>query len=731
MKRVGVTAVTAVTAALMAVADGPWAMAQVQLPGVVVTSPSPVQRPAPQPRPAAPATAPGPPRPAAGTTAEPTPAPVPGSLVVVDDAFTPVTVVTGREVTATPGATITDALSSRPGITGSTFAPGANRPVIRGLDAHRVRIQENGIGTADVSAISPDHAIPIDPFAAERIEVIHGPGSLRYGSQGIGGVVSVENNRIPGTMPANGVSAEIKGGLNSADMGRDGGMQITAGSGRIVVHADTFTRRTFDYDTPQGKQINSFVDSQGYSLGASYVVPEGFVGLSFTRFSSLYGVAGAEALTARPRIDLAQEKLQSRGEWRIRDYGIEAIRYWLGSTRYAHNEVVIDDVAAQDIVGTRFTSRELEGRTEVQHLPVHTALGVLRGAAGIQAGHRKVAGFSVDEPGDGLLDPAARQRFAAVFLFEELEVAKKLRLQAATRLEVNKAVGTAIEDAAVPTAPERFERTFRPTSGSFGVLYELPLGVVARLTGQITERAPDAGELFSKGPHEATETFEIGNPSLTIEQARTLELGFKKAKGDLRFDASLYRTRYAGFIFKNFTGLVCDETVASCGGGTELDQTVYGQRDATFTGAELAAQLDVQRIWRGVWGIDGQYDFVRAQFDGGIGVPRIPPHRAGAGIYYRDPAWFARINMLHAFRQDEVSAIDPKDTPTSGYTLLNAEVAYTWKSERFDSLTPEWTIGLKAENLLDDDVRNHVSPKKDEVLQPGRTFRLFGSVKLN
>ena len=75
------------------------------------------------------------------------------------------------------------------------------------------------------------------------------------------------------------------------------------------------------------------------------------------------------------------------------------------------------------------------------------------------------------------------------------------------------------------------ERTFKPFSASAGLLYELPMGIVARLTGQYVERAPADAELFSKGVHEATETFEIGNPFLTKEKAQTFELGFRKATG--------------------------------------------------------------------------------------------------------------------------------------------------------------------------------------------------------
>ena len=109
-------------------------------------------------------------------------------------------------------------------------------------------------------------------------------------------------------------------------------------------------------------------------------------------------------------------------------------------------------------------------------------------------------------------------------------------------------------------------------------------------------------------------------------------------------------------------------------------------------------------------------------------MPRIPPHRAGAGIYYRDHNWFARVGFLHAFDQNRIGE---NETPTEGYTLLNADLAYTFKLDAAAGGVPEMTIGLKGLNLLDDDVRNHVSFKKDEVLQPGPHVRLYGIVKLN
>jgi iron complex outermembrane receptor protein len=274
------------------------------------------------------------------------------------------------------------------------------------------------------------------------------------------------------------------------------------------------------------------------------------------------------------------------------------------------------------------------------------------------------------------------------------------------------------------------KRTFVPFSASGGVLYELPMGIVARLAGQHVERAPADAELFSKGLHEATETFEIGNPNLAKERAATVEFGLARARGDLRFDASAYYTRFDGFIYRQLTGLKCEDTLDTCADdpSLELDQVLFQQRDATFYGVEIAAQYDVAPIWRGVWGIEGQYDFVRARFEDGENVPRIPPHRLGGGLFYRDSAWLARIGMLHAFRQDEIGF---NETQTSGYTLLNAELSYTTTLERNGSVVPELTIGLRGENLLDDDVRNHASFKKDDVLLPGASVRLFGTIRLN
>jgi iron complex outermembrane receptor protein len=250
--------------------------------------------------------------------------------------------------------------------------------------------------------------------------------------------------------------------------------------------------------------------------------------------------------------------------------------------------------------------------------------------------------------------------------------------------------------------------------------------MVANLSVQRAQRAPAAPELYSRGSDGASGTFVIGNPDLKIETAESVEVGLKRSSGQLRFEASLYYTRYLDFIFKQVTGNFCTDTFASCGATGPLLQVAYGQRDANFRGAELMAQLDVTPLSDGMLGIDTQFDVVRATFADGSNVPRIAPMRVGGGVWWRSAELYARLGVLHAFTQNDIAL---NETSTTGYNLLKAEVSYTHTFAKVDGGLRDITFGVTGDNLLDERVRNHISFKKAEVLQPGRGVRLFTSMR--
>jgi iron complex outermembrane recepter protein len=700
----------------------------VQLPQITVNAPSPIVR-----APVAPE------------------APLQGTLPIVTDQFATVTVVPTEELKRSPGTTLGDILSSKPGITSSSFAPGAaSRPIVRGLDMHRVRVQENGIGSNGASDLGEDHGIPIDPLSVRQIEVIRGPATLRFGSQAIGGVVNADNNRIPTSVPIRGIATEINGAMSSVDKGLEGSVLLDAGKNNFAIHADAYGRTSSDYRVPHypflidatqpfnGKQPNSSARSDGQALGGSYLFAGGFVGLAVSQFNSVYHIPGIDGAAHNTRIDLKQTKVTSKGEYRLSGSAVDAVRFWLGYTDYKHNEIGLADPADINSDGVRqtFTNKELEGRVEVQFAPARLRFATLTTAVGVQAWHQKLTAPSPDDPGsvlNGLFDPNQTMSVAG-YMFNEFKFSNTLKAQIAGRIESTRVSGMALDfpsnafDISGLSASTPRERNFAPKSASFGLIKNLPWEMAASLTAQYVERAPRAPELFSRGVHDATGTFDIGNPNLKTEVAKSIEVGLRRAKGPFRFELTAYYTRFDGFIFRQLNGVQCNET--SCGQGVgdeELNEAIYSQRDANFRGGEAQFQWDVRKIKNGFVGIDGQYDIVRATFTDGSNVPRIPPQRLGGGVYWRSDEWYARVGLLHAFAQNNIGQFEL--APTPGYNLLKAEVSRTVKFKNDPSGLSEATVGVVGNNLLNADIRNATSFTKYEVLQPGANVRLFATVK--
>ncbi len=747
-----------------------------ELPAITVTSPSPiVRRPATAPRPTPRAVQTSrradPVRPQTLTTAAPAAEIAQsGVLPIVTDQLATVTVVPNEEIRRNGGGQLGDLLFAKPGITGSTFAPGASsRPIIRGLDVNRVGILENGVSGGGVSDLGEDHFVPIDPLASNQIEVIRGPAALRYGSTSIGGVVSATNNRIPDALPscvtapiatygytktptgfgnAPCVSVETRTAITSVDRGAEGGILLDAGSNNIAIHADAYGRRGGDYFIPSypyltdptqpfnGRQPNSRSQTSGGSIGGSYIFDGGFIGAAVTQNDALYAIPGIEGTDTRTRIDARQTKYIAKGEYRPDAAAIEAVRFWAGATDYKHNEIGRSDPADPSTDGVRqtFTNREQEGRLEVQLRPFNARFAAITTAFGIQAGHQQL-----NAPGDdptalynGLFSLNTNNRMAA-YVFNELQFSSTTKAQIAGRIEHVNLHGTTVDFPAdfLPDGNAQFNTDrnprYTPASASLGLIQNLPHELVASITAQYVERAPKPAELFSRGPHDATVTFDIGNPDLKIETAKSIEVGLRRAVGPFRFEATAYYTKFNNFIYRRLTGVKCGEDFDSCGVETELNQAVYSQRDATFRGGEFQSQLDVARLYGGTWGIETQFDTVRATFADGTNVPRIPPVRVGGGLFWRDANWFARVNLLHAFAQNNVAEI--AETRTDGYNLLKAEISYKTRLDPSYFGAREMLVGIVGNNLLNERIRNSVSFNKDEVLLPGIGVRAFANLK--
>ena len=593
------------------------------------------------------------------------------------------------------GSSLADALANIPGVSASGFAAGASRPIIRGMDANRVRILEDGTSSSDASDIGPDHGVPIDPISARSIEVVRGAATLRYGSQAIGGVVNAINNRIPLTLPDK-PTGELQAAYDSVSDAGQGAALGELPLGDYAFHIDGFYRHTDNYDTPLGPQANSFFRGDGFSIGGSrFFGDNSRAGLALVHYDSKYGIPSDITF-----INMRQTKLLGGSSLDLGEGLFHTLNINGSYGNYSHEEI---DPTNNNAINATFKNKEFDGRAEA----LLGNLGPLTNSAvGIEIQNRQFSGLG--DAANYLL-PTLTQNYAG-FLFTEMPVGERLHLQGAARVEAVQAEGT-------PFTGVKTTRGFAPVSGAIGGLFDVSDALKLGLTASSTARAPGQTELFARGPHDGPQTFETGNPSLRMERANSLEGTVRLRLPEFTFDGSAYLTSFNNYIYGALTGRNCDES-GHCAFGSpdELRELNYVQQSANFRGLEGKAAYDLFHTQSGVLQVTALADYVRATLTGGVNVPRMPPWRAGGGLEWQSEAFDAGFQIIRVGDQNDPG---PFDTATPGYVSVDAQLS--WRPFPQNS---KIELALIAHNLADEVERNAASLNKDFVVMPGRNIRL-------
>jgi iron complex outermembrane recepter protein len=617
-----------------------------------------------------------------------------------DKLATIVETVKREQILRAGGASLVDALANTPGVTATDFGAGASRPIIRGFDANRVRVLESGIGSFDVADVGPDHGIPIDPLTAERIEVVRGAATLRYGSQAIGGVVNAINNRVPTRLPDSAFGAEVTGlyGWN-ADT-RQASALLDGRLGALAIHADGFKRNMDDYETPEGVMPNSFYRGDGYSLGGSYFFGKNHIGAAAIHYDSEYGIPAEEAF-----IDMKQDKALMRASFAPGVGALQTVNVEGGIADYEHSEL---DPGAVEANAT-FRDKEWEMRAE----GVFGAFGPFSAAAfGVQFQDRD---FSALGEAESYLFPTSTSSSAA-FAFVDAPLARRTHLHAGARLESVTVDGT-------PASDQAASRDFTPLSASVGVLFDASDSLRFGFTLSSAARAPAQTELYSRGPHEGSSTFETGDPDLSVERANSLEATLQFESDRIDVEGALWAARFDDYVFGALTGRTCSEE-GECvdSDEEELRELDYSQADTDFRGAELKVTFHLHEAGGSALHTFALADYVRATFTDGGNVPRIPPYHVGAGLDWNTSAVSAGALLKYTGQQKDIAF---GDSVTSGFVSVDAHAS--WKP--LDA-HPDFELTLVGRNLTDSTQRSAMSLNKDEVILPGREVRLLVRAKL-
>ena len=629
-------------------------------------------------------------------------------------------------------AQLGDILSSLPGVSATSFSPGASRPVLRGYQGNRVAVLTDGIGNIDASNTSADHAVTIDTLTVERIEVLRGPAVLLFGGQAVGGAVNALDKRIPRSVPDEAVHVDALAGYGSAARDWSGGASVDVPvTDRVVVHLDGSYRNSDDLRTggyilapslraevldfaaeetsegnldeaaealeladQRGRIPNSAVKSWTAAGGIAFIDDGGNMGLSYSIYDTNYGIParpgsghahgdGGEE-EAPVTIGMRQYRFDVRGELDLGDGLFEKLRLRAGYANYSHTEFEGDEI------GTIFNSKGIEARAEF----IQNDRGGWRGASGAQYQSRDLEAIGAE----AFVPPNKTKQFG-LFTLQEF-TAGNLDAEVALRFDT----------AQLRADILGINRSFNNASAAFGVGYhigDLKIGANLSRTG----RAPAVEELFSNGPHIATQAFEVGDPLLKSERAWNGELYARYDTANTAFNLTLYTNRFDNFIYEAETGAVEDD----------LPVFQYFQNDAKVWGVEFQGSQNVASFGDVDLKVDAVADYTRAKISGGAGnVPRIPPLRVLGGVELNGTRLDLRGEVEWSDAQTKTA---PFETATDGFTLVNATA--TWRpfgSDRNISLI------ASANNIFDVVARRSASFTKDFVPLSGRDFRLSARI---
>ncbi|WP_168378751.1 zinc piracy TonB-dependent receptor ZnuD [Acinetobacter cumulans] len=622
------------------------------------------------------------------------------------------------------GVTIGDALAGQPGVYSNQFGAGSSRPVLRGQDGPRVKVLEHASETADVSTLSPDHAVTVDPILAKQIEVIRGPSTLLYAAGTVGGLVNVTDQKIPTSIPDKGYEGQVGVRYNSGSDEKLASAGVTAALGeQFAIRVEGSKRKANDYIAPnyfhdhdgelekERRVGNTFAEGQNVSVGASWIHDRGFAGLSYSNRQDQYGLPGHsheyeschphddhlhcdghdnhghtdehdhsahdehdhDHDAAGPWVDLKSERYDFRTELANPFAGFQKLRAHASYTDYQHDEIEGDTAA------TTFKSQGYDGRLELVHNPIADWEGVI----GAQYNQQKL-NISGEE---SLMNPNKTQKWS-VFGLEHKQFGD-FHVELGARVDQQK--------IQIDSAQKDYDDYGISYSGAvnwaFAPNYKLSL------VGSHQERLPLAQELYADGKHFATNTYERGNENLDVEKSNNLELGFHYEKDQLDYHIHVYHNWYDNYIY-----------AATKDNFENFRLVDYTQGKAKFYGAEAQVGYAINDMYKlRVFG-----DYVRGKIDG-ENAPRVPAGRLGTkvDVYFAD-GWSGLAEYSYVFKQDKITAFERE---TDGYNMVNLGVAYSGQLKDQN----DYRVYFKANNLLDEDVYSHTSFLAN-IPQVGRNF---------
>ena len=640
-----------------------------------------------------------------------------------------------------------DALKNVPGVSQITSGASISKPVIRGLGYNRVITLDNGI-RQEGQQWGDEHGIEMDEYGVDRVEIVKGPGSLIYGSDGIAGVLNflppklVSADDIKTQFVSNYQSNNNMLGYSLSNAGSRNGFHW---SGRFSQKSAGNYQNKYD-----GKVFNSGFKEQDQQIFLGVNKSWGHSHITWSRFNNTLNLVEGER-DALGRFTYVNKNgvsvTATDNELKGRQIGVPhqgVTHEKLISNNYfiLNNGTLHADLAYQDN-----QRKEFGNPLQPNQFGLFFDLQTINYS--IRYNLQKIKGWETTygmggmkqtsaNRGTEFLIPAYGLFDAGAFVFSQ-KTFKKLVFAGGVRYDnrsyhskelILDANGNSIPSPSQNSTTKfsAFNSTFSGISGSMGISYQLnPLSTL-KLNLSRGFRAPNASELSSNGRHEGTFRYEIGNNHLKSEISHQLDIAYFFNSDHITFEFTPFLNLISHYIFveklksKNGLDSIPDPTDPAPG-------FKYTSGNAILMGSEIYLDLHPHPLdWLH---LENSFSFVQAsqhgQSDSTKYLPFIPApkYRGEVKVQFKkvpavlSNAYF-KLSLDQYFSQTRVFSAYGTETATPSYTLLSASIGSNIKvHKKADAMS----IFITGDNLTNVAYQSHLSRLKyaAENMLTGRT----------
>ena len=624
-------------------------------------------------------------------------------------------------------------LEAIPGVKAMAIGSGQSKPTIRGLGFNRLAVVEDGV-KHEGQQWGDDHGLEIDQFSIDRAEVIKGPAALLYGSDAIGGVLSLYTNHVP-TEPFSG-SVQMFGRTNNEQLGISAKIGGRRGNWFYRANATLIDYADFKVPTDSIQYYSYWIklkdgrlrNTAGCERDGSVML--GYAGHDFhtdVRVSDSYAKSGffanAHGLEvrlsdidydhSRRDIDLPYQwvnhlKVLSHTTWRNEDTSIELNLAFQNNLREERSEPVSHGYMPQP---DGSLERRFDKNTYTAGLQLRQTIGnhELRGGLSGEYQHNRRGGW-------GFIIPDFETLSLGGFMMDRYTLRENLILNAGVRYDYAEThihgyqdwFKTPVNgDSVFVERSSDMRRHFSSLTWSAGINYSTGLWVMKMNVGK-SFRVPIPKELGADGINYHIFRYERGNPELDPEESYQVDASISWANDEWEVQVDPYLNYFPNYIYLNPTSQYVE--------GLQLYN--YTQASVLRYGVEAQLKWQFAEHWQAR--AQGEYLYARQKSGEkkGYTLPFSTPWSIDTGVKYTFSSLYIALNAHIVGAQNEIV---PPEKPTDGYWTLNLSAG---KDFQLNGMM--FHVALHADNLLDRRYYDHTSYYRlIDVPEPGRNLSLM------